>query len=150
MKRALVIISVLTGLVLIGYGALNLAYGDFVRGVFEDGQRVAAWRASGDLIEMDTCRYQLNVPADIDVPETPAFDTTIVRTVGCMHHLLRFPSWGTGTAYKITGNGIEREVGFMTDEEEKQWFDITDLPSGRFTVNLFSCGNGGSFTLSIK
>ena len=85
-----------------------------------------------------------------DIPDAPRFDTTIVRSAGCKHHLLHFPSWGTGTTYKLNGHGVEREVGFMTDNEEKQWLDITDLPVGSYNVNLLACGNGGSFTLTVK
>ena len=150
MKRVLVILSVLTGLVFAGYAALHLAFGEFARGVVQDGQRMAEWRALGEPISLDTCRYLLSVPADIDVPETPAFDTTIVRTPSCKQHLLHFPSWGTGTSYKLNGNGVEREVGFAMDEKEKQWLDITDFPSGSYNVHLMACGNGGFFTLNIQ
>lgn len=150
MKRVLVILTVLTGLVAVGYAALYLAYGGFARGVIEDGRRMAAWRADGGSISLDTCRYMLKVPADIDLPETPAFDTTFVRTETCKYHLVHFPNWGTGTTYKISGNGVEREVGFVTDEAEKQWLDITDLPVGSYNVNLLACGNGGSFTITVK
>lgn len=149
MKRVLLILAVFAGLVLAGYAALYVAYGDFAKGVVEDGKRMADRRDNGT-VDLDTCRYAIKVPPDIDFPETPSYDTTIVRTPLCKHHLLHFPSWGTGTTYKINGNGIEREVGFMTDEEEKQWLDITDLPVGRYNVNLLACGNGGSFTLSIR
>ncbi len=38
----------------------------------------------------------------------------------------------------------------MTDNEEKQWLDITDLPVGSYNVNLLACGNGGSFTITVK
>lgn len=150
MKRALVILAVVTGLALVRYGALFLAYGGFARGVVEDGDRVAVVSTAGDLIDVDTCRYQLHVPADIDMPETPAFDTTIVRTAGCMHHLLRFPSWGTETTYKITGNVLERSVGFGIDEKEKQWLEISDLPVGDYSVHVLACGNGGFFKLRIR
>ena len=149
MKRVLVILSVLAGLALVGYAALYLTYRDFARGMVEDGKRTADRRDNG-LIDLDTFRYAIKVPPGIDFPETPAYDTTIVRNPLCKHHLLHFPTWGTGTTYKINGNGIEREVGFMTDEAEKQWLDITDLPVGRYNVNLLACGNGGSFTLNIR
>jgi len=150
MKRVLVILSVLTGLVLARYAALYLAYGDFARGVVEDGQRVAALRTNERLLSLDTCRYVLRVPADIDFPETPAFDTTIVRNAACQHHLLHFPSWGTGTTYKISGSSVEREVGSTFGEQEKQWLNITDMPAGDYHVWLLACGNGGFFTLRIK
>jgi hypothetical protein len=98
----------------------------------------------------DTCLYALSVPPDIDMPETPAFDTTIVRAAGCEHHMLHFPAWGTGTDYKITGNGLERSVGFGIDEKEKQWLEISDLPVGDYSVHLLACGNGGFFKLRIQ
>ena len=103
-----------------------------------------------DAATIDMCEYRLKVPPDLDISGAPRFDTTIVRSAGCKHHLLHFPSWGTGTTYKLNGHGIEREVGFMTDNEEKQWLDITDLPVGSYNVNLLACGNGGSFTITVK
>ena len=124
MKRIVITLVAIIGFVTIGYGVLYLMYGDFAEGVIEDGQRMAEWRTQEGANDFDTCRYSLKVPVDIDMPETRAFDTTIVRTVGCKYHLLHFPTWGTGTTYKITGGGVEREVGFVTDEEEKQWLDI--------------------------
>ena len=149
MKRALTVLAVVAGLALTGYAMLYLKYGDFARDVVEDAKRKAA-RMEGDSISLDTCRYFLKVPVDIDYPETPAFDTTIVRTGVCKHHMLHFPTWGTGTTYKVSGNGLEREVGFITDEKDKQWLDISNMPAGEYHVNLLACGNGGSFTLKIK
>lgn len=63
---------------------------------------------------------------------------------------LHFPAWGTGTTYTISGNGLEREVGFTTGEKYKQWLDISNLPAGEYHVNLLACGNGGGFMLRIK
>lgn len=102
------------------------------------------------VVVTDTCEYRLQVPANLDLPSSPHFDTTIVRNAGCKHHLLYLPSWGTGSTYKLKGNGVEREVGFITEQEEKQWLDITDMPVGSYHVDLLACGNGGSFTLTVR
>lgn len=98
----------------------------------------------------EKCLYLVKLPADLDLPNTPHFDTTIVRSVGCKHHVLHFPGWGTGTTYKLDGNGVEREVGFTNGDKKEQWMDITDLPTGSYSVKLWACGNGGNFTLRIK
>jgi hypothetical protein len=50
----------------------------------------------------DTCTYVLKVPADLDIPTTPHFDTTIVRNKEYGIHILKLPSWGTETNYTFT------------------------------------------------
>ena len=96
------------------------------------------------------CRYELHIPPDLDVPGTPHFDTTIVRTATCTKHLLLLPPQGTETRYIILMDTVERDVHFGFDDESKQWLDISLMPVGEYRVNLFACGNGGSFTLRIK
>src|SRR5688572_17627457 len=65
----------------------------------------------------DTCRYILNVPANIDMPSTPPFDTIIHRNKSCRVHILELPSWGTETSYTITSEaGDKRSAHFFTDE----------------------------------
>jgi hypothetical protein len=176
MKRAGVIVAVIAGLALVLYGSLHWAYGDFANGVIEDaknhpmhhgidtvvirgdapeltevGEDEAAAVADREMaLGHDTCRYVLNVPPDIDMPEAPAFDTTIVRSVGCKKHMLFFPAWGTGTSYEITNEAISQMVYFRIEVKEKQWLDITELPEGDYGIHLLACGNGGFFTLRIK
>lgn len=99
---------------------------------------------------MDTCRYSLIVPADLDLPGTRSCDTTIVRDHECRQQLLHFPPWGTRSDYRITGNGIVDTIGFAFDQDSLQWLNITEFPNGRYNVHLVACGNGGSFTLDIQ
>lgn len=107
-------------------------------------------------VASDTCRHQLRIPADLDVPTTPHFDTLIVRG-GCSTQLLFFPRQGTSTTYRIfpaeqfAANAAPlAELGFHADEEHAQWLDVTDLPRGTYTVWLLACGNGGFFTLRVE
>ncbi len=96
------------------------------------------------------CRYELHIPLDLDFPETPHFDTTIVRTTTCVKHLLRLPPQGTETRYIFRMDTVERDLHFGFDEDSKQWLDISLMPAGEYHVRLLACGNGGSFTLHIK
>lgn len=98
----------------------------------------------------DTCEYRLRIPPDLDLPSTPHFDTTIVRTAGCAKHLLWFPPQGTETRYILQHDTVTRDLHFAMQEVEKQWLDISTLPAGDHTVHLLACGNGGSFTLRIE
>src|SRR5262245_62118402 len=100
--------------------------------------------------EGDACRYFLRVPPDLDVPGTPHFDTTIVRTHACAEQYLWFPSGGTETMYIVRMDTIKRELHFFTGETEKQWLDVAGLPSGTYAVSMMACGNGGGFTLRLK
>jgi hypothetical protein len=151
LKRAIITIVVLAGLVLAAYGALHVAYGAFARGVAEDAKRMEKERSQRAIIDFDTCYYSLRVPADMDHPETPPFDTTIVRLKGCTSHWLQFPAQGTGTTYRLQRDTLVREVGFyMHDEGGRDWLDISTLPSGMYHVTLLACGNGGGFTLNIE
>jgi hypothetical protein len=97
----------------------------------------------------DACRYFLRVPADMDIPDTPPFDTTIVRTTACREQLIWFPSGGTETKYIVRKDTIERTLHFFNGQTEKQWLNVADLPSGTYDVSMFACGNGGSFTLRL-
>lgn len=151
MKRAATTIMMVTSLALIAYGALHFAYGGFARGVIEDAKHMEDGRPRDATINLDTCYYSLRVPPDMDHPETPPFDTTIVRRSGCISHWLQFPAQGTSTTYRLQRDTIVREVGFyMHDESEAEWLDISTLPPGEYHVTLLACGNGGSFALNIK
>ena len=99
------------------------------------------------------CLYSLKIPADLDVPTTPHFDTTIVRSKACIHHVLILPSQGTETSYTISPaeSSVKLEpmiVHFF--HGSKGQLDITNLPAGKYSVSLMACGNGGGFTLSIR
>lgn len=114
-------------------------------------------------LNTDTCRYELDVPVDLDVPDTlgvPTLnaDVWLLRSYYCGTHFVRFPAWGTGTAYTLIGgpvsgvdtSGKNGELHFFTREEEKQWVDMTSWPPGDYTVRLVACGNGGLFTLKLR
>lgn len=101
----------------------------------------------------DTCFYTIHVPADIDFPETPHFDTTIVRSLNCNKQFLRLPSWGTQTDYTISRDDSLIKIHRSTLFSMKQGqglIDITDLPNGTYAMYLMACGNGGGFTIYLK
>ena len=150
MKRAMLIVVLSIGVALAGFAAQYLTYGGYAKGVVEDTTRRAMQPLDGGTIDLDTCRYLLQVPADIDHPETPHFDTTIVRSNGCITHMLHFPAQGTETEYALQMDSVKRDLHFTFDEVKRQWLDITDLPAGEYQVRLLACGNGGGFTLRIK
>lgn len=101
----------------------------------------------------DTCFYTIHVPADIDFPQTPYFDTTIVRSINCKTQVLKLPGWGTGTTYILTRDdsviNVNKEISFLIPQRYGM-IDITTLPEGNYNMQLFACGNGGSFTLRLK
>jgi hypothetical protein len=101
----------------------------------------------------DTCFYTINVPPDIDFPETPHFDTTIERSINCRKQVLKLSGWGTQTGYTLTRNDsvihVNKSVSF-TAMQRYGLIDITDLPAGIYAMGLTACGNGGGFTLRLK
>ncbi len=101
----------------------------------------------------DTCFYLINVPPDIDVPETPHFDTTIVRVINCKIQVLKLPGWGTETKYTLMRMDsvihFNKSVSFWAGQRYGM-IDITDLPPGIYGMGLLACGNGGSFTIRLK
>lgn len=112
-------------------------------------------------LNTDTCRYELNVPPDLDVPDTSATRNTdewLMRSYYSGTHLVKFPAWGTQTAYIITGgpgsgadtSGHDAQLQFGMGEQDKQWLDMTQWPPGDYTVRLIACGNGGSFVLKLR
>lgn len=100
----------------------------------------------------DTCHYFLKLPADLDVPTTPPFDTTFYRKKECKTHILNLESWGTESSYSITSEDssmkIEKNADFITGE--RGVINITDLPAGKYIGRLMACGNGGSFRITLK
>lgn len=114
-------------------------------------------------LNTDTCRYDVMVLEDLDVPVAQGAqgrntDVWLLRSAYCGTHLAKFPSWGTETFYTITGgpgsgvdtSGHGAQLHFTHDEENKQWLDVTDLPPGDYTVSLIADGNGGSFILKLR
>lgn len=106
-------------------------------------------------VASDTCFYELRVPADLDLPSTPLFDTTIVRSSNCKIHILKLQSWGTETEYRLTGTikgkTYQRSAHFFHGETNgKSFIDITNLPAGNYGISLLACGNGGGFGLTIR
>ena len=101
----------------------------------------------------DTCFYIVNVPPDIDFPETPHFDTTIVRADNCKTQVLKLWGWGTQTGYTLTRNDsvikVYKSVSFWAGQPYGI-IDITNLPSGTYGMGLMACGNGGGFTIRLK
>jgi hypothetical protein len=101
----------------------------------------------------DTCFYTVNVPPNIDYPETPHYDTTIVRAENCKTQVLKLWGWGTQTDYTLTRNDsvikVHRSVGFFASQRYGL-IDITDLPNGTYEMGLLACGNGGGFTVRLK
>jgi hypothetical protein len=99
----------------------------------------------------DTCFYNINPGADLDVPGTPSWDTTIVRAENCQIQVLKMSSWGTETKYTMAGpenkNTITRECHCFGGSGI---IDITDIPAGTYSFGLSACGNGGSFTVKIQ
>ena len=102
----------------------------------------------------DTCYYTINVPPDIEIPSTPHFDTTIIRSGNCKVHILKLQSWGTETEYDLsdsTGKILAKAHFSMLDKTSgKRQIDISNLPAGKYNMYLLACGNGGGFGLRIK
>jgi hypothetical protein len=106
--------------------------------------------SSGINYKKDTCFYTLKIPADLDIPTTPPFDTIIRRSKDCSIHLLELPSWGTVTDYTLSSpEGKERSVHILGGRQKGK-IDITDLPAGKYQGYLLACGNGGPFTVEIE
>lgn len=105
----------------------------------------------------DTCRYELRIPPDLDLPTTPHHDEQVLRSPGCGTHLVRFPAWGTITDYHVMNPSGSAEVGseiqhihIVHGAGGDAWVDVTHWPSGDLPVRLLACGNGGSFTLELR
>jgi hypothetical protein len=100
----------------------------------------------------DTCNYYLKLPADLDLPTTPPFDTTFYRKEECKTLILNVASWGTSSSYTLISEDsnltIERTVHIYAGE--RGCINITDLPKGTYIGRLMACGNGGSFRITLK
>jgi hypothetical protein len=105
------------------------------------------------LEHQDTCFYEIIPAADMDMPQTPHWDTTITRLENYDVHCLKMRSWGTETQYTMSGpdekNTVRRDCHF-THGSGSNLIDITDIPAGEYGFYLLSCGNGGGFTVHIK
>ncbi|MBL7937769.1 MAG: hypothetical protein JNL43_00300 [Flavobacteriales bacterium] len=107
-------------------------------------------------LNTDTCRQEIPVPADLDLPGTFR-DVWVMRSSYCGKHYVHFPLWGTRTEYMITFNPYRpneaREpvtLDTRTLEDVDYWLDISDWPVGDHPVRLLACDNGGTFTLKLR
>jgi hypothetical protein len=103
----------------------------------------------------DTCFYELQLPPDIDVPETPYFDTVLVRRENCKVHILVLESWGTETEYKIAASIGNQKYNMNAhfhagSPAKERMIDITHHPAAKYSGYLLACGNGGSFGLELR
>ena len=108
-------------------------------------------------LNTDTCRQEVLVPADLDLPETLYRDAWVLRSPYCGKHFVHFPLWGTQTSYTITFNPYfpDRTKEPVTLESSalddvNYWLDITDWPVGDHPVHLSASGNRGTFTLKLR
>jgi hypothetical protein len=123
----------------------------------------ALWRdameADGVIPQLntDTCHREVQVPADLHLPETKYRDVWLLRSPYCGTHFVNFPLWGAKTAYTITFNPYQPDqskepVTLDTDarDDVNYWLDISDWPVGDHTVVLVGDGNSGTFTLMLR
>lgn len=108
-------------------------------------------------LNTDTCRQEVLVPADLDLPETQMRDAWLMRSPYCGTHLVLFPSMGTVTDYTITFVPYLSEqqkdpvhVHVPLGDHTDGLVDITEWPIGDHSVCLLACGNGGTFTLKLR
>jgi len=108
-------------------------------------------------LNTDTCHQEVQVPAELDLPETRYRDVWLLRSWYCGTHLVHFPLWGNRTAYTITFHPHRTDqqkepVILDTDERDdvNYWLDISDWPVGDHMVELVGDGNGGTFTLKLR
>ena len=100
----------------------------------------------------DVCYYTLRIPADMDVPSTAHYDTTLVRSKTCAKHILKLGSWGTSSSYVLSADTAlhVKAISLSIKARETGSMDITQLPAGTYTLSLMACGNGGACTVRIK
>lgn len=108
-------------------------------------------------LNTDTCRQEVLVPADLDLPETLYRDAWVMRSCYCGKHFVHFPLWGMQTTYTITFNPYRSEearepitLDTSALDDVNYWLDISDWPVGDHPVRLLACGNGGTFTLKLR
>ena len=108
-------------------------------------------------LNTDTCRQEVIVPADLDLPGTIYRDAWVMRSCYCGKHFVHFPLWGSQTTYTITfyphfPDQTKEPVTLDSSalDDVNYWLDITDWPVGDHSVRLLACGNGGTFTLKLR
>ena len=108
-------------------------------------------------LNTDTCHQEVQVPADLQLPETKYRDVWLLRSPYCGTHFVYFPIWGTKTSYTITFHPYQSDqqkepVTLDTDERDdvNYWLDISDWPVGDHAVELVGDGNSGTFTLKLR
>lgn len=112
-------------------------------------------------VNTDTCRYTVDVAADLDMPDSThrrSTDVWLLRSPYCATHLAHFPAWGTETKYTIEGgpgsgvdtSGQEAVLHSIGKRAEQLSLDVTSWPPGDYSVTLVACSNGGSFLLKLR
>jgi len=103
----------------------------------------------------DTCYYSILIPADLDKPKTPYFDTTIVRG-NCKAQILLWPDCGTEANYvlfqgdSLTFNNKDAASTCHVLQGQQGKMDITGLPADNYKLWLQADCNGGVFSIKIK
>jgi len=108
-------------------------------------------------LNTDSCHQEVQVPADLQLPEMKYRDVWVMRSPYCGMHFVHFPLWGNKTTYTITFHPFQSDqqkepVTLDTDERDdvNYWLDISDWPVGDHTVELVGDGNSGAFTLKLR
>jgi hypothetical protein len=108
-------------------------------------------------LNTDTCHQQVQVPADLHLPETKYRDVWLMRSPYCGTHFVNFPLWGNKTSYTITFHPYQSDeqkepVIIDTDarDDVNYWLDISDWPVGDHVVQLIGDGNSGTFKLMLR
>ncbi len=108
-------------------------------------------------LNTDTCHQEVQVPADLHLPETKYRDVWVLRSPYCGTHFVHFPLWGNKTSYTITFHPDQSDqqkepVTLDTDARDDviYWLDISDWPVGDHAVELVGDGNSGTFTLKLR
>ncbi|MBL7950804.1 MAG: hypothetical protein JNM62_03730 [Flavobacteriales bacterium] len=112
-------------------------------------------------LNTDTCRQELTVPADLDVPVEAGgpnqTDVWVMRSAYCCTHFVSFPPWGTSAQYSITFVPYRPEerkdpvhINVRAGAVARSWVDVSDWPVGDHLVHLSGCSNGGTFTLKLR
>ncbi len=105
----------------------------------------------------DTCFYSISYPV-LDSPSVPHFDTTLIRNNDCKSDVIIWQSCGSEADYSLfQGDSLRfnkhtspvRHSRVFIDSQEGK-MDITDLPTGVYTLWLVADCTGGTFTIHLK
>jgi len=108
-------------------------------------------------VNTDTCHQEVQVPADLHLPETKYRDAWVLRSLYCGTHFVHFPLWGAKTAYTITFHPYQPDqrkepITLASDalDDVNYWLDISDWPVGDHPVQLTGDGISCTFTLKLR